>query len=528
LRLSAREGVGKGGRLGYRVEELDVDIAGSLHHLAYRIDDPAWRPVRQRAEAQLAPDRHVLFDFGRIRAGFVGARLRCDEPATVYLVFDERRERLEALDFALGVGAVLLQLTPGQYDFESMEAYSLRFLRVVCLGGPVDIEDLWLREYAHPRADHAVFSADDPELHDIFEAARQTFRANAPDLFLDCPSRERGAYPCDGYFAARVEKLLTGETRVERNFLENFLLPDAFRSIPAGMLPHCYPSDRNMAGRFIPNWALWLIIQLEEYIERSNDRSLLPLARRRVEALFDWFSRFLNPERLLEDLEGWVFVEHSPANGFTAGVNHPTNLVYAAALDASARLFGVEAWRQQAAAVRAAVRRESWDGRWFADQSVRVHGALQRTAGRSETCQYHAFRFGIADPRQDAGLWGRLLSNWGPLGTAHALCWSGQRPTWLERYAPWADGSEPPSELVPANLFYGGMLRLELLARYGEANRLVSEIRAVFGPQAELGGALWEHFGSENSCCHGFASRVAEHLLLHVPYGASEANEESR
>jgi alpha-L-rhamnosidase len=516
LRLRVRDNVNPDIGLGFRIADYDVDILGGLHPLAFPVEDDAVSVAGECIIRNMAADTHVLYDFGVIRAGFLGVRLRCEQSATVYLVFDEQRRRMDAPDYGLGVGAIRLDLEPGSDDFESIDAYSLRYLRVVALGADVTLEELYLREFAHPATDHASLDTEDADLRRIFAAARQTFRNNAPDLFLDCAGRERGGWPCDAYFTARVEKLLTGETRVERNFLENFLLPDSFRNIPAGMLPHCYPSDRNMPGGFIPNWALWFFIQFAEYAERSSDPSLLTLAEKRFRALLAYLSSFLNPEGLLEDLAGWVFVEHSPANNYTSGVNHPTNLVYAAALDAGARLFGCEEWARQAAGIRDAVRRESWDGRWFADQSVRVDGALQRTAGRTETCQYHAFRFGIADPQRDAGLWQRLLTEYGPFGEAHKRCWSSPVAQWNHRYAPWDEGATWPTELIPANLFYGGMLRLELLARYGEQDRLLREIKAIFGPQAELGGTLWEGFDSACSCSHGFASRVAEQILMHL------------
>lgn len=176
-------------------------------------------------------------------------------------------------------------------------------------------------------------------------------------------------------------------------------------------------------------------------------------------------------------------------------------------------MFGRSAWHQQAAAVRAAVRQESWDGRWFADQSVRDEdGLLQRTAVRSETCQYHAFWFGIADPTQDGELWARLRDDWGPLGEGHRLCWGQAVGAWDDRYAAWRPGQTPPTELIPTNLFYGGMLRFELLARYGDTERLVRELKHVFLPQARQGGTLWEHFDHSNSCNHGFASRVCSLL----------------
>ena len=55
---------------------------------------------------------------------------------------------------------------------------------------------------------------------------------------------------------------------MEQNFFENFLLPDRFEHLPPGMLPMCYPADHN-DGVFIPNWSLWFVVQLEEYLSAA-------------------------------------------------------------------------------------------------------------------------------------------------------------------------------------------------------------------------------------------------------------------
>lgn len=94
----------------------------------------------------------------------------------------------------------------------------------------------------------------DEKLEKIYRAALNTFAYNCVDIFMDCPSRERAGWLCDGYFTGRVEHLLTGENRTEHDFLENFLLPKKFERLPKGMLPMCYPSD-HPDGNFIPTWA---------------------------------------------------------------------------------------------------------------------------------------------------------------------------------------------------------------------------------------------------------------------------------
>lgn len=48
----------------------------------------------------------------------------------------------------------------------------------------------------------------------------------------------------------------------------------------------CNPSDHN-DGTFIPKWAMWFVVQLEEYLEGTGDRKLAEAARERVYGLLD-------------------------------------------------------------------------------------------------------------------------------------------------------------------------------------------------------------------------------------------------
>ena len=140
---------------------------------------------------------------------------------------------------------------------------------------------------------------------------------------MDCPSRERAGWLCDSFFTARVAMDLCGHSTIEKNFLENFLLPDKFEFLPDGMLPMCYPADHN-DGVFIPNWAMWFVIELQEYLVRSGDRELVDALKPKVFALLEYFKPFQNDDGLLENLSSWVFVEWSKANGFVQDVNYPS------------------------------------------------------------------------------------------------------------------------------------------------------------------------------------------------------------
>lgn len=476
--------------------EADLEAAPSLDLQRWAVvsrEDAAPVPAADEPLTLAAQGWRIL-DFGKNLTGFLGMRVTCTGPATLLLTFDEILsegdvdwKRLDCINL------VTFHLAPGTYDLETFEPYTLRFLKLLALDGAVSVQNTFLREMACPDADAAMFHCGDPQINQIFEAARETYRQNATDLFMDCPSRERAGWLCDSFFTARTAADLSGHTRMEDVFLQNFLLPERFPHLPEGMLPMCYPADHN-DGNFIPNWALWFVIQLEEYGQRSGDPVLIAALEPRVRALLDYLAPFENADGLLEHLDQWVFVEWSRANDFVQDVNYPSNMLYYGALRSAARLYGHPALDEKAGRLKQRILSQSFDGEFFVDNAVREAGTLRVTRNRSETCQYYAFFFGVATPSSHPNLWQCLRDDFGPDRAE------------LDRFP----------EVHPAAAFIGYYLRLELLSRFGEQGQVLRDISGYFGHMAARTGTLWEHDGTQASCNHGFASHVVHVLFRDV------------
>ena len=321
---------------------------------------------------------------------------------------------------------------------------------------------------------------------------------------MDCPSRERAGWLCDSYFTARSACDLTGTTLIERNFFENYLLPERFAHLPDGMLPMCYPADHN-DGVFIPNWALWFVVQLEEYAARSGERTIVDGLRAKVLRLMEFFQQYENEDGLLEKLPSWVFVEWSKANEFVQDVNYPSNMLYAAALSTAGRIYGVAELTAKAERIRETIRRQSFDGQFFVDNAVRRDGKLQVTQNHSEVCQYFAFFFEVASPQSHAELWNTLCQQFGP------------------------DRAQTKAfpEVHVANSFVGNMLRMELLSRGGLNQQILDESIAYLLYMAERTGTLWENVGDYASCNHGFASHIV-HTLYRDVLGVHRVDHQAR
>ena len=478
---------------GYPEKELAVVPTLEMQGLSSSRTESLDRPWADGDAVSLEKDQYEILDLGLNDTGFFGLSVDCSKRCRIWLVFDELL-RGDDVDFRrLGCANIIeYTLEPGTYRLESIEPYTARYLKLICREGSCQAKDVYLREYTHA-AVPAKFASSDPELDRLFVAGENTFRQNAVDIFMDCPSRERAGWLCDSFFTARVARDLSGTTAVEQNFIENFLLPPRFAFLPEGMLPMCYPSDHN-DGIYIPNWAMWFVVQLEEFAARGGDRGTVDALEPRVARLLEFFQKYENADGLLEKLPSWVFVEWSAANQFVQDVNYPSNMLYAGMLSAAGRLYHKAEWLQKAEQVRQQVRQQAFDGQFFVDHAVRKEGKLEVLRDRTEVCQYFAFFFDVATPDAHATLWKTLLTEFGP-----------------ERKKTGAH-----AEVHPANSFIGNMLRMELLSRAGRSQQILDESRAYLLYMADRTGTLWENVDEVASCNHGFASHICHTLYRDV------------
>lgn len=426
------------------------------------------------------------------KTGFITANIICKKAGTLYFAVDERITKDMDVDpNSMGcMNAIRFDVKEGEYPFRSVEAFGFKYAKIVCISGEFCVKNFSVTELVCAEKILAEYKGESPKLTKVFNAAVETFKQNAVDIFMDCPTRERAGWLCDSFFTARTERALTGKNTVERNFLENYCLPESFEFLPKGMVPMCYPSDA-LLGEFIPNWAMWLVVELEDYLLRTGDKDFVLTFKKRVYDLLDYFEGFENSDGLLEKLKNWVFVEWSEANNFVQDINFPSNMMYYKMLLAAANMFDDNSLVLKAEKLKEVIKKRSFNGEFFTDNEVYKDGKAVSTGNRSETCQYYAFFTGVATIEEYPELWNKLLTEFGP-----------------ERIQ---KGLYP--EIWPSNAFIGNFLRLELLLREGKYQQLLDECVGYFEYMADRTGTLWENQTDNASCNHGFASYAAVFIL---------------
>lgn len=455
----------------------------------------------------LTENQWQMFRLPAEDSGFITCNIECSEDSLVYIAYDEILVNNDANSmrrYGSTCNTLPLYMKKGSHAVMETEPKTMQYIKVLCKYGSVKISNLCLTEYVNPVGDDVVFECEDDALMRVYNAAVNTFKQNAVDIFMDCPSRERAGWLCDSFFTGRTERDLTGHSFVEKGFLENFFIATSFPNLPEGMLPMCYPADA-LQGSFIPNWAMFLVIELEEYVKRSGDSNMLLLAKERLYGLEKYFCNFINKDGLLEKLDGWVFVEWSQANKWVQDVNFPSNMMYYAMLKSMARMYSDSALDIKAEKIKAKIRELSFNGTFFRDHQVYENGVLSTPEDITEVCQYYAFFTGVADKETYPELI-RIIAE--DFGAGHKC----------EKTHPG---------VYPANAFIGNYLRMEVLSQNGHRRQIIGEIKDYFDYMARLTGTLWEMEKDNASCNHGFASHVVRFIFRDC-LGISEVDEQNR
>lgn len=434
-------------------------------------------------------------DFSRIYAGFTELEIEAENEGEAYVTFDEILidESSKSLNPFRGETANVFKWNVenvGKFSVSSFEPYAYRYARIVASRG-ISVK-IKIRTYENPEAKKFAFSCSDERAERIMESARNTFAQNAVDLLSDCPSRERAGWLSDSYFSSVAEWIFTGENKVERTFLENYAYADK-SNLPDGMIPRCYPADYYEKDGYIPNWAMWYILELNKYYRRYGRDEIIEKSRENVEGLMRYFATYENEYGVLENLGGWVFVEWSEANetSHIRGVNVPSNACYYATLLAVEETYGTAWLKERAERVRNFLLTHAYRDGFFVDNLTRNEsGELKPTENYTETCQYYMFFFRVADKTTNRELFDKMLNEYG------------------RRHRRAED-----KKLAEANMIYGVYMRLELLMRDGRREELYEECLKYFYEMTKKTGTLWEHNGACASCDHGFASYVAKFLI---------------
>lgn len=477
-------------------EEWEIDSNKVASQFSFKVHENDFPLLKEKD--------FVTYSYSRSLTGFLHLKLDVYEDCLLYVLFDEvnipekENPKLIGISFCRNTthNCVTYSLKKGSYNLLSFEPYTLMYARLVLLSGKCKIKTFDVYTYENPDA-NIRFAFQDPKINSILNAAKNTFAQNALDLLTDCPSRERAGWLCDSFFSGQAEPLITGFNKTEEAFLDNYSKCKT-DNLPEGMIPMCYPADFP-SKEFIPNWSLWYILELYNYEQRNGTSPLIENSKHNIRGILSYFKKLENELGLLENLQGWVFVEWSKANDpeFIKGINFPSNMLYADALMKAGFLLKDEELVSKGKKLKQTIRNLSFRDGFFVDNAVRdSNNQIVPTTNITETCQYYALFFDVIKKEDDPAFFEKMVQNFGE----------------------YRDDKTVYPNVYKSNVLMGIMMRLSLLNRYGYNEQVFKETVEYFYKMSSLTGTLWEHDSVFASLNHCFTSYIIN-IFLDASFG---------
>lgn len=447
---------------------------------------------------QIEPGEHdcsLIWGIEKSELGFLYFEIETEEDCTIDLINSDHLHISGVMKANTYVSR--FELKKGSYHLITFEPKLVRYVKIIVRSRKkVSLTEPKIIDFSYPDDQKTFFECNDGDLNRIYEGARRTLRLSTLDIFMDCPQRERGGWLCDSQFSAYAAYQLFGDTAVEKDFLENFMLTDGTK-MWHGFFPEVYPGSKpDETDPGIANWSFWLITELYAYYMRTGDQEFVDKCAARVEQFVEGLLQLRSRESgLIEGMKS-MFVDWSLSNRSfaTEPISIPINCLAVYLLEAMAELYHKEKWKKNADEMREIIEQM--------DSNVGIFG------GGGDGAKFENGKTVRTDCQTESGV---------------ALeVWSGfhrEDKNYISAFVNSmgvAPRFRPNPNIGKSNLFIGLMIRFDTLVKLGRIKELVAELRELYLDELRVGsGTFFENYNALSGC-HGFNGAVAAMLTNQV------------
>lgn len=473
-------------------------------------------------------NNHAILDFGRTVSGLFeisgklpqGAVLSC-----VYLEwldqFDGSSERAASKCWGPPVGFKLVG-DGRDFKYQTFHPYSCRYLKVYLERGEgAEVHSVMAREVCSlPSARRAHALCSNPTLNRIVEAAQNTLRVCAPDMYVDCSSHERRIYLHDSLWEVEAGNIFFGDTAISQTFLD--MVPDCagrLERFPAMIQNGVLCSGGSAPTATLSHNLTWIL----QGFKHSEFTGAAPSPRflKAAEGILADAAKATTPEGLIGHDDGLcMFLDWSKMHVKHGAVTAMSALHYKA-LKALADALKSDELASRAAKLRSELRTllvpilnsdGMRNGRLAPDLFVRNPAGqlvplvskhttafgVNALHARSETTQYWVLWSGVLEPAEERRLWEVLR---------------GLRINGESR----ADDNRLYA--VARSGLFGLWPRLAYAFERGDDEVVYRDLHDICQPMVALGDTLWESICADSrSNAHGY-NAIAGTLLFKMLSG---------
>ena len=247
----------------------------------------------------------LRLDFGRETVGSLRIVASGKRGDTVLIRYGEELQADGAVRYALRCGCRYedkWELSGKRDLFLPFDYKGFRYVELLAPAS-VSFERVEMLARHYPFAERQTYTTDNPELKAVLQLCADTIRYGTQEVFIDCPTREKGQYLGDVSIAGRAQAILTQDTSMMKKAIldfcySSFICPGLMAVAPASKMQE------------IADYSLQLPAQITWVYAMDHDLAFVKKAEPYVTGLYHYFLERTNADGLLEYIpEKWNLVD---------------------------------------------------------------------------------------------------------------------------------------------------------------------------------------------------------------------------
>ena len=248
----------------------------------------------------------VLFvDFGQEMVGYLRAKAKGKQGDKILLRFGEELNPDGSVRFDMRCNCRYEEewILSGKEDvLDQFDYKAFRYCEIMIPEG-ASVRDVEMQVRHYPYEKKAVYKTDNEQLRKVLQLCENTIKYGTQEVFVDCPTREKGQYLGDVCVSGRAQCVLTGDTTLIKKAIIDFC-GSAF--ICKGVMAVSTSSFMQEIADYsllLPALILWVY-------KRDNDKDFLRLTFPYITGVYEYFMQYSQEDGLIEGVkEKWNLVD---------------------------------------------------------------------------------------------------------------------------------------------------------------------------------------------------------------------------
>ena len=246
-----------------------------------------------------------LVDFGQEMVGYLTAKANGKQGDKILLRYGEELNADGSVRFDMRCNCRYEEewiLSDGGDCLEQFDYKAFRYAEIHLPEG-VDLTEVQMLVRHYPFEKKAVYDTDNEKLQAVLSLCENTIKYGTQEVFVDCPTREKGQYLGDVCVSGRAQCVLTGDTTLIKKAIVDFCNTAFICKGIMAVSSSSFMQEIADYSLLLPALVLWIYKQ-------DKDQEFLRFALPYITGIYDYFMAYSQDDGLIEGVkEKWNLVD---------------------------------------------------------------------------------------------------------------------------------------------------------------------------------------------------------------------------